>query len=132
MHAAPSTSPCNSFCNCCDFFLVRAQVKEPQRGVGTCLKSHSSKVAGLEFRARSVVTYSNDEKNNDNDSSRSGKSMSGSHLLRALHVPSTWGAADQPPLSPQEIFVHSAHGSEDKVKGVLSSRCVKAPRQTGR
>lgn len=58
--------------------------------------------------------------------------MSSSHLLRASHVLSTWGAVEEPPLSPQEIFVHSAHGSEDKFKGVLSSRCVKAPRQTGR
>lgn len=66
-HAASSSSPCNSFLRCCNFSLVRAEDKEPQRGVGTCLKSHSSKVAELEFRARSATAYSNDEKNNDNE-----------------------------------------------------------------
>lgn len=58
--------------------------------------------------------------------------MSNSHLLRASQVPSPRGALHELPLSAQEIFVHSAHRSEDKVKGVLRRRCVKAPRHRWR
>lgn len=73
--AAPSSSLHNSFCSHCDSSLI-GEESEAQRGMGTCLKSHSYNVAELEFKARPVATYGNDEKNNDNDNSSSSKNIS--------------------------------------------------------
>lgn len=71
---APSSSLHNSFCSHCDSSLI-GEENEAQRGMETCLKSHSYNVAELEFKARPVATYGNDEKN-DNDNSSSSKNIS--------------------------------------------------------
>lgn len=113
-HAACSFSPYKSFGNGCDVSPVRGKNNEPQRGVGTCLKSHSYTGAGLEFKAKSAATHGDEEENG-------GKNARASHLRRAHHAPSSCAATLEQPRSLREISVRSAHTYEDRVEGVMSS-----------
>lgn len=88
--------------------------------MGACLKSHSSTVTDLEFKARSVTTHSDDEKNG-------GKNAHSSHFQRACRVPSSCAAVHE-----QDISVHSAHRYEDRVEGVMTSMCVRSTREAGK
>lgn len=71
--------------------------------MGICLKSHSSKGAELELRARPAATYSNDEENDTHSSCR-GTSMSSSRSLTASHVPSTRSSGPAPSLHGKSSF----------------------------
>lgn len=112
-HAACSFSTYKSFGNGGDFSPVRGKNNEPQRGVGTCLKSHSYTGAGLEFKAKSAAIHGDEE--------NGGKNARGSHLRRAHHAPSSCAATLKQPRSLREISVRSAHTYADRVEGVMSS-----------